>query len=171
MMTKRKLFGIAVALLAIILLLLCFLLHENGGEDNLSGDEVSLQTIETPYDYPVREGTTEWSALQSIDDKIEACQIPEEVLRRLSTAALIETVREYPLGVNLFAYDTVEMGYEKVKAQFNGLAELEKRVKNDEGSARQLLAEVTGTVSQKGENAAFRDQFLGTVKHCIEKQI
>lgn len=86
-------------------------------------------SIEIPYVFPITPGTTEWEELETIEDKINACQIPDDILRNLSTSALLETISNYPLAVNLYAYDSLNEGYNKVKEQFNGLAELDRRMK------------------------------------------
>jgi hypothetical protein len=38
------------------------------------------------YDYPVKPGTDAWKALGSHEDMLNACQIPETTLNRMSTA-------------------------------------------------------------------------------------
>jgi hypothetical protein len=83
------------------------------------------------YDYPIKPGTDEWKALGSHEEMLKACQIPEELLHRMSTAALVETVLNYPLSVDWWAYDSTEIGIKHVSGQFNGLSELLSR--NDAG--------------------------------------
>lgn len=85
------------------------------------------------YDYPIKPGTDEWKAFGSHEEMLKACQIPEELLHRMSTAALVETVLNYPLSVDLWAYDSYELGIKHVSEQFNGLSELLSR--NDAGVA------------------------------------
>jgi hypothetical protein len=85
------------------------------------------QQIDTPYDYPVKPGMEEWKRFTSRDQKQEACQIPQEILARLSTAALLETCLNYPLYADIIAYDHVQEGFDFVKAGFNGLQVLFKR--------------------------------------------
>jgi hypothetical protein len=83
------------------------------------------------YDYPIKPGTDEWKAFGSHEEMLKACQIPEELLHRMSTTALVETVLSYPLIGDWLAYNTPEMGIEHVSEQFNGLSELLGR--NDVG--------------------------------------
>ncbi len=85
------------------------------------------ETITYPYDYPVKGGTEEWKAFTSLDEMLEACQIPESILKKMSTAGLVETVLNYPLLGNIYAYNSLQQGFEAVTAQFNGLEELLKR--------------------------------------------
>ena len=84
-------------------------------------------TITIPYQYPVVPGTKKWSELESLDEMIKVCQIPNDVLTNISTEALIETVIDYPLAINMFAFDTPQEGYNSIKMYFNGVQELETR--------------------------------------------
>ena len=45
----------------------------------------------------------------------------------MTTEALIETVLNYPLAINIVAYDSPQIGLEEVTKYFNGLQELSKR--------------------------------------------
>ena len=82
--------------------------------------------IETPYEYPVVPGTSEWAELEDFPSKIEACQIPENILKNMSTEALVETVLNYPLFKIYFFYDKATL-YDGYKDIFNGIQELETR--------------------------------------------
>jgi len=79
------------------------------------------------YEYPVKPGTSEWKALHSSAEMLKVCQIPEKLLRRMSTAGLVETVLNYPLYGNIHAHNSLQQGFEAVTSQFNGLQELLKR--------------------------------------------
>ena len=83
--------------------------------------------LDEPYVYPVLPGSDEWEAMTSVTQKIDACQIPEDILCRLTTRALLETVLDYPLMVNMHSYSNMEMGYDAVVREFNGLRELVSR--------------------------------------------
>jgi hypothetical protein len=84
--------------------------------------------IDEPYEYPVKPGTDAWRALtQTLDAKIEASQIPEDILHALTTRALVETVLDYPLLGNMWAFDSLKTGFDSVLSYFNGLQELVNR--------------------------------------------
>jgi hypothetical protein len=83
------------------------------------------------YDYPIKPGTDEWKAFGSHEQMLKACQIPEKLLHRMSTTGLVETVLNYPLAGDWWAYDSTEIGIKHVSEQFNGLSELLGR--NDAG--------------------------------------
>jgi len=79
------------------------------------------------YDYPIKSGTDEWKAFTTHEEMLRACQIPEELLHRMSTTALVETVLNYPLSADWWSYDSFEIGIKRVADQFNGLSELLSR--------------------------------------------
>jgi hypothetical protein len=88
------------------------------------------------YDYPIKPGTDEWKALGSHDEMLQACQIPESILKDMSTAGLVETVLNYPLLLDYMAYDSRQYGLDMVVSHFNGLQELFNR----EDAGTELLA-------------------------------
>lgn len=81
-------------------------------------------SITEPYQYPVVPGMEEWANLGSLQEMAKACQIPEDILSCMTTEALVETVANYPLWINVLAYDDPQLGLEHVKSYFNGLREL-----------------------------------------------
>lgn len=81
-------------------------------------------SITMAYTYPVVPGSDEWNKLSSFNEKVAVCQIPEDILQKLYTDALVESVVNCPIIVNMFAHDTVEFGFDQVKGYFNGLSEL-----------------------------------------------
>lgn len=91
------------------------------------GEETEPYSITTAYAYPVVPETDEWKELNSLDEKVAVCQIPEDLLYKMCTDALVETVVNCPIIVNMFAHNTVEFGYNQVKGYFNGLNELSTR--------------------------------------------
>lgn len=85
------------------------------------------QTIDRPYDYPIRPGMEEWNALQTAEDRYGACQIPEKILSSISTVALAETCLNFPLFLEVNMASTLQKGFHSVVEHFNGLQELFKR--------------------------------------------
>ena len=57
-------------------------------------------------------------------DRGAALQIPENILGDISTAGLAETCINYPMFADMIFYDTLEIGFDRIKRQFNGLREL-----------------------------------------------
>lgn len=91
---------------------------------------------DTPYDFSSIMGSQKWSEMTSFSERTEALQIPENRLNTMSTAALIETVLNYPYILEYIylaeSYDYARDYFEKI---FNGFDELLSR----ENLTEQLL--------------------------------
>lgn len=85
------------------------------------------QVINTPYNFPVKPGTDEWRSLKNNKEKVAVCQIPSDVIGDLSTSNLLETCLNYPLLLDIYAFNSFQSGFNKCKNDFNGIAELFKR--------------------------------------------
>src|SRR6267154_6857092 len=85
------------------------------------------QEIDTPYSYPTQPGTDDWRKFQNQEEMIKACQIPGDVLKNLSTRALVETCLKYPLFSQITAYNHVQRGFDNFASKFNGFSELLNR--------------------------------------------
>lgn len=72
----------------------------------------------------------DWASLDGHPEKIEACQIPANILPGLSTAELVELLAEYPLLIEAHAFNTFAMGVDAVLRNFNGATELLSRKDN-----------------------------------------
>lgn len=83
--------------------------------------------VDVPYTYPILPGTDEWKEFDTHVEKIDACQIPEEILQNMTTEALLKTVLKYPLMEDMMVYDSPNMGYNALYSTFNGLQTLVQR--------------------------------------------
>lgn len=83
--------------------------------------------IEEPYTYPIVPGSSEWANFDTVYEMIEVCQIPEDILKNMSTEALVKTVLNYPLLMDLMAGNTPREGFAVMMSNFNGLQELSTR--------------------------------------------
>lgn len=88
---------------------------------------VSPYTIDTPYEYPYVPGTQEWIGLGNTLARRRACQVPDEILQHMTTDALLLTVLDYPFLNDIYAFNTIQMGYEAVRKHCNSLREFETR--------------------------------------------
>ncbi len=70
------------------------------------------------YDYPIKPGTESWKALKSHKERVDASQIPPDIAGKLSTAALLESVLDYPLSMDLFFFNTLQDGVDMLKTNF-----------------------------------------------------
>jgi hypothetical protein len=68
-----------------------------------------------------------WLGMETTKERLEAVEIPADVLGGMSTRGLAETVLNYPLQVNLWVYDTPAAAIRAVSEQFNGIAALTAR--------------------------------------------
>jgi len=80
-----------------------------------------------PYDFPVKPGTEEWAKLSTSRQMDEVCVIPENILKSLSTEALLITCMNYPRIIDFFLASNLQSGFDFYSKHFNGLAELIKR--------------------------------------------
>lgn len=124
-MSKNK--AIAVMSLAILLVTNSFLNSKNCVSVSAMEAVTEEAKISVAYEYPIVPGMAEWKQLNTHAKKIDACQIPEDILKNLTTEALVETVMNYPLLVDMLAYNTQFAGYQAVYNGFNGLRELQTR--------------------------------------------
>jgi hypothetical protein len=79
------------------------------------------------WDYPVKPGMPEWANFKSLEEMVNACQIPKHVLSSLSTEDLTVICLQYPLLVNAFAFNLLDMGLDRLFENFNGIRELFNR--------------------------------------------
>ncbi|MCR4598478.1 MAG: hypothetical protein K5678_05530 [Acetatifactor sp.] len=110
-------------ILSCVLVLTCMLygpvVHANRDQSNM---------ITKPYDYPIKPGTQEWIALPSVIERREACEIPQEILERMTTSALVESVITYPFFIDTIgAFNSFEEGLNWVATYFSGIDELLSR--------------------------------------------
>lgn len=83
--------------------------------------------IDTPYEYPVKPGSNEWAAFTTGQQMVDACQIPSDILSKLTTKALAETCMNYPLYFQYTAPNDERDGIAYMIDSFNGLQELSNR--------------------------------------------
>jgi hypothetical protein len=79
------------------------------------------------WDYPVKPGSEEWRKFTSNEEMVKVCQIPKNVLSSLSTEDLAELCLKYPLLYDVFAFENLNHGLDKLFDDFNGIRELYKR--------------------------------------------
>lgn len=87
----------------------------------------------TPYNYPVKPGTPAWNSLPSTEARVQACQVPADVLKSLSTEALAITCLNFPFIGELLAAQDLQSGFNALQKHFNGFRELLGR--KDAGAA------------------------------------
>lgn len=61
-----------------------------------------VRADETAGVYDILPGDPEWEQLGSVESKIQACSIDDEVLRNLSDEELMRAVLDYPFIIDVF---------------------------------------------------------------------
>lgn len=126
----------------------------------------SQTTIHQPYDYPVKPGTEEWKKFKTGQEMFDACQVPDDVLKKLSTKALAETCLNYPLFLDYLAANDERAGIGYMINSFNGLKELASRTDGHKELINlyrwlPILPSVSsGFVSLDNKNISFKTDFI-----------
>jgi len=87
----------------------------------------NAKNIDTPYEFRVIPGTQDWANLKTESERLDACQIPQEILNNMTTRALALTCLNYPLFWDMSAFNSYQKGFSILSDRFNGLRELKKR--------------------------------------------
>ena len=118
-----------------------------------------------PWDYPVKLGTEEWNKMNSHQEAVNACQIPEGVLTSLSTEDLTEICLQYPfLFGSLFVCDTYEQGIHSLFGTFNGIKELFQREDVSKELLKQYHTMIQNlTILDGNDSDTLKALFIGTI--------
>ena len=88
---------------------------------------LNAQTETASWDFPVKPGSEEWKSFTTSQQKIDACQIPQEILETLSSKELVEICFNYPFLFGFYMYNYERAGISAMLKGFNGFEELSKR--------------------------------------------
>ena len=105
-----------------VLLGICISCAEHDLKKNCS----TLATADS-FQYPIQPKTAQWDALLSLQSRVDACQIPDNVLSEMSTEGLLATLLNYPLIMDIYAWNFVQHGFNRIKNEQKGFAELYSR--------------------------------------------
>lgn len=111
---------ITKVLLMVMLLILPSSFKVNAADIQINSKELMLNFYE---ELPIQE---DWGTLRH-DQQIELCQIPEDTLKVLDTDSLVDIVLNYPLYMDIYAFDTIKLGMSVLRDNYNGLDELVNR--------------------------------------------
>lgn len=75
----------------------------------------------------------EWAQFKSNEAMVNACQIPEKILFSISTEDSTQLCLQYPLLYDIFAFNDLNEGIDKLFSDFNGIRELYKRKEASNG--------------------------------------
>ena len=66
-------------------------------------------TIDVYWDYPIKPGMEEWENLESHKAKVDACQVPDDILQNISTKELLKLCLNYPLLYDVFSFNDINL--------------------------------------------------------------
>lgn len=81
-------------------------------------------TFSDAYKYPIKPGTEAWIALGAREPRAQSCMIPQEILKTISTGGLFESLLSYPFIVDYGGWEEFQNGFEYLKNENAGFAEL-----------------------------------------------
>lgn len=120
----------------------------------------------TSYDFSVKTDSDEWKSFTTKTQRVDACQIPDNILKNMSTEDLLDTVLNYPLMNSFLAFNSVEDAYKVIYNDFNGLRELMDR--NDATDVILEKYENTNVVrSVQADTASSKSFFLPSTLEFI----
>lgn len=119
---KKKLLSLALALGMVVSMLPVTAFAVGGSMDDASVD----MRLDEAHVYSILPGTEEWEELTPAE-RYEACSVSADEVASMTTDALVETVLNYPYLINMYAYDSIELGIDEVSRYFPGLQELFSR--------------------------------------------
>lgn len=86
------------------------------------------QRVSNPdFAYPIKPGDGKWEKMSSVEERIEALQIPEAILTNISTDRLLDICLDFPYLSDVLFFDDYPKGLEALKNEFNGFNELVNR--------------------------------------------
>lgn len=91
----------------------------------------NYQKAADTYTYPVKPGTPEWVNLNTTEARWEACQIPQDKLKSMSTAGLIDSWCDFPFTIEIYLSTSFQRPINFLMTHFSGLQEL--CLRNDAG--------------------------------------
>jgi len=79
------------------------------------------------YTYPILPGTPAWAELKTGQEMTDACQIPVELLKKMSTQAVIQALLDHPLLLEIFQRFQFQADFESLFFGNNAYKELTGR--------------------------------------------
>lgn len=101
-------------MLATILLLL-----GSCSDDMVNGSKVRADNVAEAV-FTFDGAVSNFANYRTFDEKMAACQIPGDLLKKLPTERLVELCAQHPLNAICYAYDNPMTGAKYIMAHFNG---------------------------------------------------
>lgn len=68
--------------------------------------------ISDPYEYPVTTDSQQWSSFTTTSQMFSACEVPEDIVEKMSTEALLQTVLDYPMLITVLVQNDQAAKYD-----------------------------------------------------------
>ncbi|MBI9069177.1 MAG: T9SS type A sorting domain-containing protein [Salinivirgaceae bacterium] len=117
------------------------------------------QKINIPFSFPIKPGLESWNKLQTENERIGALQVPDSLLKRMTTQALVLTCLDYPAFGNYCIFNNFQKGMDKISLDFNGLTELKTR--NNAGNILIKLYKEIDTKHKSTKKYSFNTDYWG----------
>ncbi len=128
-MNGRKTFWIM--LMAVCMLLVALVgkmdIKAEDMEEGESSETVYTGALGETYEYGITPADSEWSELGTVEEKVEACRISEDLLEAMTDEQLLQAILDFPFIIDVYAYSSIEMGVESIEDICDAYAELLKR--------------------------------------------
>ena len=108
------------------------------------------------WDFPVKPGSKEWLNIADFEKRLVLLDIPESILRKISTQELVKSCLSYPGFSLIYTRNDLQSGYNYIRSMFNGFRELETRP--DAGNA---LLKIYADYKPDGFNLSSSDLEIG----------
>lgn len=153
---RRRYFAMGLVLFVILFVPLFIFAGQN------AGGKLAEASMDAPYQYPITPADEEWADFKTSQEMYDACQIPDNVLTRMTTEALLETVLNYPFLGTYKGYDDYETAAGYLCGQFNGLEELLARDDLTETLLARYAKSKVLTQEELNENSHLRLGYVDT---------
>lgn len=121
-------------------------------------------TIYDKYNYPVQLESEAWKNIDTAEEKREISQIPVQIVNDMSTDALLESILDYPLIGDIFAFGTIEEGINVVSSRFYALKEYLNREDAHKKLYDRFMSVSVYTVEDADINDMIMEAFLSHSK-------
>ncbi len=108
------------------------------------------------WKYPVTPGSEEWKKLKTESEIISVQQIPEDVLKTMTTEEVLQAWLDLPGKMEILAFSNMQIGFNKTRNRFNVVNELLNRK-----DAGKIIAKNFATISPSNFNKGWNSQRKG----------
>lgn len=72
-------------------------------------------TAQVKWEYPITPGSDAWRSFTTSREMVDACKIPEATLENMTTAELLQAWENFPLKLDVIAFNSPQKGFEVQK--------------------------------------------------------